>query len=86
MERSGWGNVTMMTNTPTLGSVGSCDAWKRRPLKLEVNERLQIRRDELVEHKDGHDHDETHEPKREHGEVDAVPAFPTVRKPVDGLL
>ena len=54
-----------------------------QPSELEVDKRLQVRGNELVEHEDGHDHDETHEPKREHGEVDAVPAFPTVRKPVD---
>ena len=53
MERSGWGNVTMMTNAPTLGSVGSRDARKHRLLELEVDERLQIRRDELVEHEEG---------------------------------
>ena len=63
---------------PTLGSVGYCDARKRRPLELEVNKRLQIRGDELVEHEDDRDHDETYQPEREHGEVDAVPALPTV--------
>ena len=54
-----------------------------QPSELEVNKRLQVRGDELVEHEDSHDHDETHEPEREHGEVDAVPAFPTVGEPVD---
>ena len=51
--------------------------------ELEVDERLQISRDELVEDEDGRDHDEAHQPEREHGEVDAVPAFPTVGEPVD---
>lgn len=54
-----------------------------QPSELEVDKRLQVRGDELVEHEDGRHDDETHQPKREHGEVDAVPAFPTVRKPVD---
>ena len=54
-----------------------------QPSELEVDKRLQVRGDELVEHEDGRHHDETHEPEREHGEVDAVPAFPTVGKPVD---
>ena len=43
-------------------------ARRRRLLELEVDERLQISRDELVEHEDGRDHDEAHEPEREHGE------------------
>ena len=54
-----------------------------QPSELEVDKRLQVSGDELVEHEDGRHDDETHQPKREHGEVDAVPAFPTVRKPVD---
>ncbi len=54
------------------------DAQKRRLLELEVNERLQIRGDELVEDEDDRHHDEPHQPEREHGEIDAVPAFPTV--------
>ena len=66
--------------------LASCDAWKRRPLELEVNKRLQVCGDELVEHEDGRDHDETHEPKREHGEVDAVPASYGWVKFVAGFL
>ena len=54
-----------------------------QPSELEVDKRLQVSGDELVEHEDGRNHDEAHQPEREHGEVDAVPAFPTVRKPVD---
>ena len=48
------------------------------PSELKINERLQVRCDELVEHEDNYHHDESHQPEREHGEIDAVPAFPTV--------
>jgi len=54
-----------------------------QPSELEVNERLQVRGDELIEDEDDHHHDDSHQPEREHGEVDAVPAFPTVGEPVD---
>ena len=76
----------MMTNAPTLGSVGSCDARKHRLLELEINKRLQVRRNELVKDEDDHDHDETHEPNREHGEVEAVPASYGWVKFVAGFL
>lgn len=66
--------------------LASCDTWKRRPLKLEVDKRLQVRGHELVEHEDYHDHNNPHEPKREHGEVEAVPASYGWVKFVAGFL
>ena len=57
-----------------------------QPSELEVNERLQVGGDELVEHEDGCDHDKTHQPEREHGEVEAVPASYGWVKFVDGFL
>lgn len=52
-------------------------------LELEINERLQIGRDELVEHKDRHHHDEPDEPDGQHCKIDSIPTFPTVGQPMD---
>lgn len=52
-------------------------------LELEINERLQVGGDELVEHEDRHHHDEADEPDGQQREIDPVPALPALRQPVD---
>jgi len=52
-------------------------------LELEINERLQVGGDKLVEHEDRHYHEEADEPDGQQGEVDTVPPLPTLRQPMD---
>ena len=53
-------------------------------LELEINECLKVCGYELIEY-EYHRHDgESHHGKREHCEIDAVPALEAVRQPVDG--
>lgn len=52
-------------------------------LELEVDERLEVGGDELVEHEDGGHDDNAHKPNRHQGEIDAVPALEMFRQPVD---
>ena len=52
-------------------------------LELEINKRLQISGDELVEYKDRQHYDEADEPDGQQGEVDTVPPLPTLGQPVD---
>ena len=50
---------------------------------MEINKRLQISGDELVEYKDRQHYDEADEPDGQQREIDPVPALPTLGQPVD---
>ena len=51
-------------------------------LELEVDEGLEVGRDELVNHEDDGKDDQGHHGEGEPGESDAVAALPAVREPV----
>lgn len=52
-------------------------------LKLEINERLQIGSDELVDNKDADTCDNDHQPDGHQSEIETIPTFTTDWQPVD---
>ena len=54
----------------------------KRPLELEVDERLEVGGDELADHEDGEDAGEDHQRQRHAREPDAVAALETLRQPM----
>ena len=51
-------------------------------LKLEIDKRLQVSGDKLVNHKHGQHHHDAHQPKRHQRKIDAIPALPTLGEPM----
>lgn len=55
----------------------------RKLLELEIDELLQVRRDELIYDEDSDQHVESHQRQRSGGEPNPIPPFEMLRQPVD---
>ena len=75
-------NPAQLVCVGRIAQLAGCGVQHNSPyanLELEIDERLQVSSDELVEHEDRHHHDEADEPDGQQREVDPVPALPTLR-------